>query len=766
MAFNILEHLDRLTPDGGSNDPKGDHSFHCPACGAPNFKVNIRTGKWAGFNCDCANTEDGKRRIRNAVSPAINPDAKPPRQKQERHWDYFTAVTLERGEPALTVRRLDDPDQPDGNGWKDGRKIWQQSLIDGHRPAEVAPKVLPYGFAEATQALDAGAPYVFWVEGEPCVDALRTIGLPAVTSIGGAGKFKPQRDGGLFPSDRLVVCPDRDKCGLDHAEQVAASYQGCQWLYAFPGTPQWNGSCPPNKGLDIADWIAAGATVEQILAGIGTKQHGQHHSTVHEPELSRSEAQKLGFTELLEQALLAIRSEDLDTEMEVRAEMMGRFKRSDTQITAALFRLLTEQETGRPAGNTIKAESLDLDAIEGMDPLVDGAMPANDLGLMYGAKGSGKTVAGLGLSFAVIDGTGFLDHSKPTEPGAVLFIASDSGAAPLKAAMQELGVGDHPAVKTGPDRRFHVWAHDASQRQEAWCASINGCVRLLQFVKERGVKLVVIDSAKAICAKAGISYLDNDSIAALLTFLKETVCVHASVMILSHDGTEKGTHSGAKVWAEVPSIVHNIQQVPDAPHERLWRVVKNRMGPLRELRYQVGEDGGLEVCAGVETIQDASAAVIQVLTEAMAKGIHSLSRAGMVQEIGQRFRFAPKTIDNTLQRMARSTRPEICRVPSKRGHYKLSPRLAAIVSPNSVSPNEEGYGKNLVIDSDLLSTRGVGTGYSVGTRKSPPNTHSSGVGYSLNVSRQQGSDLLPTWDREMPIGKPAETSADWSSLFG
>jgi len=274
MAFNILEHLDRLTPDGGSNDPKGDHSFNCPACDAPNFKVNIRTGKWAGFNCDCANTEDGKRRIRNAISPAVNPEAKPPRQKQDRCWDYFTAVTLERGEPALTVRRLDDPDQPDGKGWKDGRKIWQQSLIDGHRPGELAPKVLPYGYSEAQQALADGAPFVFWVEGEPCVDALRSIGLPAVTSIGGAGKFKPQRDGGLFPSDRLVVCPDRDKCGLDHAEQVAASYPGCQWLYPFPGTPQWNGSCPPNKGLDIADWIAAGATVEQILAGIGIKQHG------------------------------------------------------------------------------------------------------------------------------------------------------------------------------------------------------------------------------------------------------------------------------------------------------------------------------------------------------------------------------------------------------------------------------------------------------------------------------------------------------------
>ena len=468
-------------------------------------------------------------------------------------------------------------------------------------------------------------------------------------------------------------------------------------------------------------------------------------------EPSRSEAQKLGFTELLEQALVAIRAEDLDTEMEVRAEIMGRFKRSDTQITAALFRLLTEQETGKPAGSTDKAEALDLDSIEGLDALLDGFIPANDLGLLYGAKGSGKTLAALAMAFAAIDGTGFLDHSKPAQQGPVLFIASDSGAPPLMAAMQDLGVADHPAIR-GEDRSFYVWAHSASQGMESWCASINGCVQLLQFVKDKGIRLVLIDSAKTICAKAGISYLDNDSIAALLTFIKEAICPHTSVMILSHDGTEKGSHSGAKVWAEVPSIVHNIQQIPDAPHERVWRVVKSRMGPMRELRYQVGEDGGLEVCAGVETIQDGTAAVIQVLTEATAKGVSSMSRAGLVQEIQQRFRLAPKTVDNTLQRMARAAKPQICRVPSKRGHYKLSPRLAATVSPNSVSPKEEGQGKNLVRESDLVSTRGVSTGYSVGIQiESPASTQSPGVGYSVNLS--PGLESVPVLTREVEMGK-------------
>ena len=72
MTFDILQHLEQLKPDGGANVPQGDHSFRCPVCGAPNFKVNVATGKWFGYGCDCSSSEDGKRKIRDALSPAIN----------------------------------------------------------------------------------------------------------------------------------------------------------------------------------------------------------------------------------------------------------------------------------------------------------------------------------------------------------------------------------------------------------------------------------------------------------------------------------------------------------------------------------------------------------------------------------------------------------------------------------------------------------------------------------------------------------------------
>mgnify|MGYP002050372177 CR=1 FL=1 len=271
MTFEILHHIDKLNPDGGTNDPHGDHSFHCPVCDSPNFKVNVRTRKWGTYGCDCASTEDGKRKIRNALSPAKNPNGhseslKPIRTQQVRHWDYFKEGTLLiNGEAgvALTVHRTDN-----GNG---KRKIWQESRIDGYEPAEVGEKVLPYGIYEARQALENGERWIFWVEGEPCVDALRTIGLTAITTLGGSENFRPDRDGGHIPADRICILPDQDDAGIKYAEKVAAAYPEASWCFPFPGSDQWNGKRPKSKGLDIADWIAKGAIAEHILNGIGGK---------------------------------------------------------------------------------------------------------------------------------------------------------------------------------------------------------------------------------------------------------------------------------------------------------------------------------------------------------------------------------------------------------------------------------------------------------------------------------------------------------------
>ena len=153
--FDMRNHVDKLRRDGGKDNSNGDTSYHCPVCDAPNFKINMKTGKWFSWSCDCASTEEGKREIRQKVSPA---KLSTPYAKKEFIYED------KNGTPLIKVVRRDS-----GIGTKD---IKQFPLIDRKIPRELAKFVVPYRYKEALRALSDGHEYVFWVEGEKCCDAL------------------------------------------------------------------------------------------------------------------------------------------------------------------------------------------------------------------------------------------------------------------------------------------------------------------------------------------------------------------------------------------------------------------------------------------------------------------------------------------------------------------------------------------------------------------------------------------------------------------
>ncbi len=248
--------------------------------------------------------------------------------------------------------------------------------------------------------------------------------------------------------------------------------------------------------------------------------------------------QQRTYSELLVAMLVATIAGDDDELMGLRAETMARFRRSDAQVEAALFKLHTQREVGGKA--TQAPESLDLSRISGMDWLIEGFIPDNDQTLLWGNAGSGKTTAALAAACAVVRGTGLLDHSQPAPRGGVLFIASDSGVPPIYAAMQEMGMADMPEVQNGPQKRLHVWASDPDQGMTAWAADLRGCIRLLEFIQQHRIRLVLIDSCKAVCSGAGLDYTSNQLVTALLTYFKEVICPHTAVVWLNHDGTARG----------------------------------------------------------------------------------------------------------------------------------------------------------------------------------------------------------------------------------
>ncbi|MBI2766516.1 MAG: toprim domain-containing protein [Chloroflexi bacterium] len=105
---------------------------------------------------------------------------------------------------------------------------------------------------------------VYIVEGEKDVLSLAERGLTATCNAMGAGKWRPAYNESLR-GRAVVVLPDNDKAGLDHAEQVARSLVGFAAsvkVVRLPGLPP--------KG-DVSDWLLAGGTkgeLEELAAAV------------------------------------------------------------------------------------------------------------------------------------------------------------------------------------------------------------------------------------------------------------------------------------------------------------------------------------------------------------------------------------------------------------------------------------------------------------------------------------------------------------------
>ncbi len=138
-------------------------------------------------------------------------------------------------------QRRADPDKP-------GSWLWNMK--------GVSP--LPYRLPELLVAIERDE-VIFIVEGEKDVLNLVSLGLPATCNHGGAGKWKEEHSKWFPEGASVVILPDNDDPGRDHATKVARqlSKQGCKIkVMELPGLPP--------KG-DVSDWLDAGGIKEELL---------------------------------------------------------------------------------------------------------------------------------------------------------------------------------------------------------------------------------------------------------------------------------------------------------------------------------------------------------------------------------------------------------------------------------------------------------------------------------------------------------------------
>ena len=386
------------------------------------------------------------------------------------------------------------------------------------------------------------------------------------------------------------------------------------------------------------------------------------------------ESEESTFTELIQELLDVIRADDLDEEMTLTADIKGLFKLTPEQVNSALFKSLSH---GKLSKNPIIEDSVDLQKVKPLSYLMDGWLLEGDVSLTYGEFGTGKTTLGLYIAYNFAKGINVLDRSKPCKCGDSLFIATDGGANTFKKAMDDLGIADEDPIFYGENKKIHLWAYDAEQGQEAWAANINGVIKLEQFIESKGIDAVWIDSAKSVASRGGWKYTDNDSVRVLLSYMREIIAQpnQCHIGFISHDGTEKGSHSGAKSWAEEPSMVVHLTQAKDEEGRKVGvqaHFKKDRaahVDPRRTVRFNL-EDGNMKLLTGGIIVGSCEEGLIQILFKAYNLETKSLSRKDICNQAYKLTKSSFKTVDNTLGALVNRR----VLVRPKHGHYALAPK--------------------------------------------------------------------------------------------
>lgn len=484
-----------------------------------------------------------------------------------------------------------------------------------------------------------------------------------------------------------------------------------------------------------------------------------------------SEALQLSYTDLIAALADAYENADENAEVELISEIKTRFKRTDGQIVSRVFRELT------PQAKAADPTTVDLDLITSLEYTADGWIIANKPQLLYASYGGGKTTLIVEKAIAVCEGRSLIERRTIShQPGAALIIATDSGLQALKTTIQQLQYDDHPALNTQNPRLF-LWGQCTEQGMNAWVADVPSILKLRRFIEKHGVKYVAIDSVKTVCAGGGFAYTDNDAVNNFIALIDRTICepLNCCIEFISHTGTEKGSHSGAKAWAEAPSMVCRLTPAYDessqdggqsAERKQIGvkaEFLKDRAstGGQRVVSYAFREAQGLlEPLPDVEVVGSCRDAIRGALQANRAAGRDGMRVSDLQSEICSKHGRSAKTVANTLTAMCAGANPEVVRPKGKRGVYALvTPKPVSPVSsetqPSSSLSNNLSY-KDLFFDKNginsLKSTDMTGvSGNEIYPDDDPVGISSS---ESLATTDPENSEVFPDLSRSSPESSP------------
>ena len=272
----------------------------------------------------------------------------------------------------------------------------------------------------------AGQPTIYVVEGEKDADALADVGLAATTSPGGASAWRSDYADQLraLTPTQVVVLPDNDPAGEGYATAVTAALVALKVPVRVVRLP----NLAP-KG-DVSDWLTAGGTREALEALVqDTPLVTVSPVTVPEEPALRALGDDLwvawpsrGLT--MEFSRIVEHRDTLSAEVSVASEAQGelhwaRLNLAATQTRATLARALEEAAPTHPWRELVEqACRLVAKHLRAGEPavalvpelktearwFVPGWIPLNQLSVLCGDGGTGKSLFALALALAGLTG--------------------------------------------------------------------------------------------------------------------------------------------------------------------------------------------------------------------------------------------------------------------------------------------------------------------------------------------------------------------------
>lgn len=211
---------------------------YCYACQKNFDSIDL----WAYIN-GCDVTEAIRR-----LTEQFGLNEQKPQKKIKAAYDY----TDESGKLLYQAIRLEP------KGFYQRRPDSQGGWINNLHSLEV----VPYRLSRLLEGIRQGDT-VYICEGEKDCDNLAAMGLVATTNSGGAGKWTEQHSKHFSVGADVVILPDNDEPGCNHAEQVAGQLHDKGCSVRVINLPEL-----PPKG-DVSDWLTAGHTKKELLHIVG-----------------------------------------------------------------------------------------------------------------------------------------------------------------------------------------------------------------------------------------------------------------------------------------------------------------------------------------------------------------------------------------------------------------------------------------------------------------------------------------------------------------